>query len=193
MCVKKVLKIATVTVIAITILILHLPFILGGVFEGLAFYKFVIQDLSTPNPPKPNITYGEFPFSLVYELNGEEKVVEDTLIGEYDGITRIGGPTNKSRSWIHSFMSGDKLITLLRIDETDVIHYPFLTNTVGYYMGDNKYGPQGFSSCAYRHNSEEDPNYNRDGYYISPDELLNKYGIKIISWEIAPPIENTFK
>ncbi|MDN9010180.1 hypothetical protein [Brevibacillus laterosporus] len=35
---------------------------------------------SLPNPTKPEITSGEFLFRLVYMINGETKVIEDTLM-----------------------------------------------------------------------------------------------------------------
>ena len=34
----------------------------------------------------PEIRYGEFPFRLEYEINGERFVIEDTVICEFDGI-----------------------------------------------------------------------------------------------------------
>jgi len=37
-----------------------------------------------PNPPHPEITHGEFPFRLVYEINGQRQVIEDTLTCDFD-------------------------------------------------------------------------------------------------------------
>jgi len=59
-----------------------------------------------PNPPKPGITYSEFPFRLVYEINGERKVIEDTLICEYDGIGMDEG-RGKYRKWKEHLASGN--------------------------------------------------------------------------------------
>ena len=39
-----------------------------------------------PNPPKPEIKYGEFDFKLVYEIDGEMQTIEDTVICEFDGF-----------------------------------------------------------------------------------------------------------
>ncbi|WP_336297944.1 hypothetical protein [Aneurinibacillus uraniidurans] len=39
-----------------------------------------------PNPPRPEIIYGEFPFRLEYEINGQRKVIENILICEFDGF-----------------------------------------------------------------------------------------------------------
>lgn len=39
-------------------------------------------------PPQPVITYAEFPFELVYEINGERIEIKDSLIVEWDGVDR---------------------------------------------------------------------------------------------------------
>ena len=41
-------------------------------------------------PPSPAIRYGEFPFRLEYELNGERFIIEDTLIATFIGRRRGG-------------------------------------------------------------------------------------------------------
>lgn len=54
--------------------------------------------LLTPNPPEPQITYGEFLFKLECEINGDKKTVEDTVMREYDGIGWNEG-SGKYRKW----------------------------------------------------------------------------------------------
>ena len=72
---KKLLIIA----IAIFVLIaLFYLFVISGAFLTLTYFA--------PNPLKPEITYGEFPFTLTYELDGEIKTIEDVVVCEYDGI-----------------------------------------------------------------------------------------------------------
>ena len=48
--------------------------------------------------PTPRVTHGEFPFELVYEINGEEVRVTDVYVCEFEGI---GGNENigKYREW----------------------------------------------------------------------------------------------
>ena len=41
--------------------------------------------------PEPTITYGEFPFEIVYEISGEQKVLKDTYVCEYVGKTIVRG------------------------------------------------------------------------------------------------------
>lgn len=96
-----------------------------------------------PNPPKPEIIYGEFPFRLVYEINGERKVIEDTLICEYDGIGMDEG-RGKYRKWKEHLASGNQEIMLLKIDNTKEIYYN--PGPADYYMGDMSEG------VRYNHN-----------------------------------------
>lgn len=59
-----------------------LLWILGGLFIGLPALGWLIVFLVmmfSPSPSKPTITHGEFPFKIVYEINGERKTIEDTL------------------------------------------------------------------------------------------------------------------
>ena len=63
---KKMLKMLGLGIlggIGMGILMISLPWILLGI--GIA---------SLPNPPEPEVKYGEFPFKLVYEVDGEQKL-----------------------------------------------------------------------------------------------------------------------
>ena len=53
-------------------------------------------------PPKPEITYGEFDFKLVYEIDGEIQTIEDTIICEFDGFN-IDEVNGKTRRWKEEF------------------------------------------------------------------------------------------
>ncbi|MGG1123680.1 hypothetical protein ABHN05_02385 [Brevibacillus laterosporus] len=61
------------------------------------------------NPPRPEITYGEFPFRLKYEIKGKWSVIQDTLICEYDGIGSNEGQ-GKYREWKEHLASGKQQI-----------------------------------------------------------------------------------
>ena len=53
---------------------------------GFFLFTVIVFIWRTPAPPLPEITYGEFPFRLEYELNEKLHVIEDTLIVEFDGF-----------------------------------------------------------------------------------------------------------
>lgn len=129
-------------VIAVATILIAVAAILYGIL-----YVFVLSGaifLFNPNPPAPDITYGEFPFRLVYEIDGETKVIEDTVICEFDGFKNMGSAGNK-RVWKSQLKSGKEHITLLdlrplqEIDEYGhtVLELTFYWGNAEYYMGDN--------------------------------------------------------
>lgn len=137
-----------------------------------------------PNPPKPEITYGEFPFRLEYEINGEHCVVEDTIICEFDGIG--AGSNGKYRKWKERLASGNEGVLLYNVSATEKLF--FITASPEFYMGDQKEGVE--------YNNHMIRAFIRGGAssgLIQAEELINKYGIKIITWEPSEPIQNTFK
>ncbi|MNW52805.1 hypothetical protein D3C74_303400 [compost metagenome] len=141
-----------------------------------------------PNPLRPEVTYGEFPFRLEYEVNGQRMVVEDTLICEYDGIGADEG-RGKYRKWKERLASGHERVTLRKVDETKEIYYS--PGSASYYMDDLE------NSIEYQHGypdaliieKEDRITSNR---LIRADQLLKEYNIKLISWEASQPIRNNF-
>jgi len=141
-----------------------------------------------PSPPKPEITYGEFPFRLEYEIDGKRVVVEDTLICEYDGIGMNEGQ-GKYRKWKKHLASGNEKVILLKVDNTKEIYYD--PGPGWYYMGDNE------TQNKYMHNfpdalfiEQKDKFVTRGTVYEK--ELLDMYNIKLIGWDYTQPIENNF-
>lgn len=144
--------------------------------------SITIGIIMTPNPPKPEITYGEFPFKLVYEINGEQFVVEDVVVCEYDGVgmNEAVGKYRKWKSYLKS--NGKENIVLLDLGDDNSIIYP--TGSVKYYMGDKDTEHYLFPNAVMMR---------RNGYgIIRADELKSEYSIVLISWEPSPPIENSF-
>ena len=172
----KILKASLLIILILYVLVLVLPFVLID-----------LHSLFLPNPPKPVITYGEFPFKLVYEINGEQKVIEDTVICKYDGIGIGSG--SKYRKWKSRLASGNKEVVLMKVNNSKYIYYIY-----GYpdeYMGDLQfYEPFEASFPNANIYGEGGSRMNR---LISADELLSEYGIKLISWEPSSPIVNSFK
>ncbi|KPU42116.1 hypothetical protein OXPF_38950 [Oxobacter pfennigii] len=142
-----------------------------------------------PNPPKPEIIYSEFPFRLVYEINGEKKVIEDTLICKYDGVGMDEG-RGKYREWKEHLASGNQKILLLKVDDKKEIYY--YPGSAQYYMGDMNEGvtyTHSFPNARYFEKYADGSI--RDGI-IRADELFNKYHIKLLSWDYTQPIKNNF-
>ncbi|WP_339323097.1 hypothetical protein [Paenibacillus sp. FSL W8-0194] len=155
---------------------------------------------SLPNPPQPSITYGEFPFRLEYELNGQRKVIQDTLICEFDGTGWDEGQ-GKYRKWKGYLASGKERLLLLEVDNPVALRSDgkvvkqeiyYSVGSARYYMGDmkeyEKY-KQSFPDASYFEQYEDG---STSSGVIQSDELLRKYNIKLISWDYTQPIKNNF-
>lgn len=148
----------------------------------------------SPDPLVPDITYGEFPFRLEYEIDGERVIVEDTVICEYDGVGMNEG-VGKYRKWKQYLASNhDEEDVLLKVEGDKEIWYS--VGGADYYMGDAE---------RYEHLTEDEYHQFPNAYYSEPnsvggtdsggvdaDELLEKYGVILISWKPSPKITNTF-
>lgn len=146
------------------------------------------------SPKKPTIKHGEFPFCLIYEINGETIEVKDTLICDYDGLI-ADAAQGIYRKWKSSLKSGKARIVLFQNHEIEIFFTPNINNweAGAFYMGDNEIYDKiniPFPNAWYTSDFES---RRLNAYIISAEELLEKYKIKLLSWEIAPPIENEFK
>lgn len=155
----------------------------------------------SPNPAKPDVLYGEFPFTLTYELDGQIQVIEDVIVCEFDGFINRG-TAGKARKWHTTLKSGNEQLTLLDLRSSKVenelkqtvLELYFYYGTGAYYMGDTENrlarDAQNFDWIDYKYQTK-DGKIGSSGY--KADEAFEKYKIRLISWECAPPIENTFQ
>jgi len=140
-----------------------------------------------PNPPSPDVTYGEFPFKLVFEVRGERKEVLDTLICEFVGFGANEG-VGKYRKWDSRFRSGNDTITLVKTNDNVEVYYP--PGSCKYYMGDLTEGVT--HNPVFPGSLVRDKEGSSRIDFISKDELFEIYKIKILSWEYSQPINNNF-
>ena len=177
-------KMSTTTAILLGIAAYCSLMLLGGLLLFVGMHLGTASSIS--DPPRPEITYGEFPFRVEYEVYGELVVMEDTIVCEFDGFNRPWDGS-KTRKWKASFASGRK--TLFKqsaaaiVDGVNQIY--FALGAADYYMGEQNYN---LSLHVYQLRSNRS-----GGLKISPDELFNTYNIRVISYEFSPPIVNSFK
>ena len=178
----------TKKIIIMVIVALILVCVLGVLIIASPWIITSIEILLSPNPPKPEVTYGEFPFRLEYRINDEIFVVEDVIICEYDGI-KWDIDSGKYRAWKKTFenTSEEKLLILT---DGDAKIYCNL-GSGGYYMGDLMYSinephtPEFYSITSY-----DDVDISLSG---NDKELMEKYKIELIDWRLSKPIENKFE
>ncbi len=156
---------------------------------------------------EPQITEGEFPFVLEYEMDGERYLIEDTVVCSFAGYD----PSNPftmypEREWAESLKSGKERIALIEFEENTEsffvegrINYEHRVileyGRAAYYMGDS----DGFlyrEPCIRYYESyyNEDTEMPDSSFKTLTNEELEKYfGIKIIRFKFSEPIENKFE
>lgn len=174
-----------------------IPMVMIGIYLLMAISGAIF--LFNPNPPKPEITYGEFPCRITYELNGEKKVIEDVIICEFDGFDNLGSG-GKYRKWKSYLKSGNENMTLLDLRPLNeknefghtMLEFFFSYGNAEYYMGDTQRQsvPHIADYVEYKYRTEDG---SIGGSAYKADEAYEKYKIRLISWEASPLIENVFK
>lgn len=147
--------------------------------------------------PKPEITYGEFPISITYEINGEIKVMEDTVVCEFAGF-EVLGEAGKYRKWKSHLKSGNERLVLMNGGESE-LKFEISTSygQPDYYMGDLRYE----SIEEYEKKMSDDrylgyvqwENGVQTGRSITKEEVWEKYKLKILDVQYSQPIHNSFK
>lgn len=182
--IRKILLIILLLVILCTAISLFIAF--GGL-------NFLIP------VPKPVITYGEFPCRLTYELNGKEKVIEDVIVCEFEGF-EFKSEAGKYKKWKTYLKSGKTEMTLLDLSDLNeknefghtILGFFFSYGNAEYYMGDTERHsiPQISDYIEYKYKTQDGI---IGGSAYKADEAWEKYKIRLISWEVSPPIQNSFK
>jgi len=206
--IKKWLLIVVASVLAIPIL---------GPLLFLAIFYIGMSGIFLPTPPMPDIKYAEFPFRIEIEHNGERLVFEDTIICEFAGFSvsgGIGGNFRRQRHWTSRFESGREYNTTspsLDMLITDYVVIRFHSGSPAYYMdrhwSEIEHGVTGSPSppsifvdnLAMRARGEFSFAFHSLHSLSWPQskerlvEALEYFGIKVISIELTPRIDNTFR
>ncbi|MBP0725781.1 hypothetical protein J5Y03_11415 [Bacillus sp. RG28] len=175
--------------------IIAMPLLLAGVVVGYFTLPWIILFFGIQfeaNPPEPKNKYGEFPFHLVYEINGIQHTIDDTIICKYAGIG-IDEGSGKHIKWEERLANGNKLTSFLFTEENqygiellDAVIEGNSTSIIldignpQYYLGYKKY--RDYSPGRVSISSPLATGV------ISEDELWNRYNIKIIEKKFSQPL-----
>ena len=139
--------------------------------------------------PRPEIKTGEFDISVVCEINGEIKTVSGVYVCEFLGVDfALDGGYHRSWEGRVKDVYEDKLAQIGTTEDGHLIRLSFGFYP-DYFMGDDEGSwrdvPQ--PSLMIVHEDE-------DGLWFETeaDVIEASYGAKIISYEYAAPIQNTF-
>ncbi len=148
------------------------------------------------NPQEPEIKYGEFPISVIYEINGEKRKLEDIVVCEYDNIEKRGSAGNY-RKWKARLKSGSKNFGFFPIEKDEImIEVGIYIGSPNYYMGDYEQTKEEYERVMDDDRFREYVEWKdgiKTGNIYSKDEVWKKYGFKIIDIQYSQPIKNTFK
>ena len=144
---------------------------------------------SCASVPSPRVTEAEFPFEIVYEIDGEVITVNDVYVCEFDGF---GWNENfgKHREWKGYVKSTGKDHLVLLEDGN--LKFACGLGSAAYYMGDpSMAGADEFTPSIYYVRTYESGGVSSGVAGIEP--LLEQYKIKLVSWNLSKPIENSFE
>lgn len=149
---------------------------------AFAFLLFSVSDLLiAESGTLPMLVHGEFPFVLTYSVDGESRVVEDSVVCRYAGKS----PSGSGSKWTQSLKSGSRLIVLKVLDDGGLIYFP--QGGCKGYMGDwqrlGSFDPsKGKPAVQYKSGSVTRSSA------LDPQVAEEEHGLRIISWEFTPPI-----
>ena len=178
------------------IIILIVTIIVVVLIFNMPWLTILIGGTLSPQPNEPKIKHGEFPLKLEYELNGKVYTVEDVLICDFKGYGFSEGNGEKYRKWSYRLASGKTRISLVNTKGKEILFFPLRSgsNIGGVFMGDNEEFYAGgigdvFPDAWYTSDFEDNQ---KNLYIISAEDMLENYKLKLIKWEIASPIHNSF-
>ena len=174
--IKRMIKIIIVLIIGF-IIICALPFIY--------FILMVLYSMFIDIPSKPKVKHGEFPFELGYEYKGEQMIIKDTIVCDYDGYSWSleGG---NSRDWICNLQNDDEYGQYYIDKENEPALYIEVPEAPDYYMGDKEFDKE-YSKPVIRYIDESTGTNYEEKYEI---EVID---IKIVEWKPSKPLKNNIK
>ena len=171
-------------------------FLLPSIFLLLTIVLYIAATVIFCYRTKPEITTGEFPFSITYEYKGQRNTLSGVYKCEYSGSHTILGM--HERYW-----NGESIIeydgeydipNIVYRDETMSVsvHEHMLA---GYFMGDplhknvyTDYGYDGPTPYVEYYDYVNDISLNEE----NEEEILEAIDFKIVDYTYAEPIENSF-
>ena len=147
-----------------------LPTLISGVSFGFS------NDL-----PDPSVTYGEFPFKLIYSIDGQQYIEDGTFACEYDGVS-MNTAYGKYRNWKGYIKGSDK--SYLVLYKNDKVEVRCNIGEPEYYMNDTQHPEYEYIDLPVKPYL-----YN----LAMPESVIKaQYKIELIEWTLSSPITNTF-
>lgn len=173
---KKILKILAGILLALLLVIVIVLCIAFGPILGELFFN---------RPSKPQEKHGEFAFELIYEYNGEQFTVNETIVCDYEGIS-FSLEGGNSRDWNCYITNNEDFGRYYPDEQKHPSLYVQVPLNAEYYMG----SPDASVEFATPYLFFIDDSTGTTYY---EQDLTEVVGAKIIHWEVAAPLENNIK
>lgn len=171
----------------VIIIILIVMFLLASfIFLGLNFLTGgILFEAIFNRPSKPKQKTAEFPFTLVYEYNGEQFTVEESIVCEFEGIS-FSLEGGNSRDW-NCYVTNNEEYGQYYLDREK---YPTLYIQIplnaDYLMGAPNSNPAYINPYIFFTEDSTGTTYYEEAE-------IKSVGAKIISWKVAKPLVNNIK
>ena len=143
--------------------------------------------------PRPEVKEGEFDFSITYELNGEVKTFSAVYVCEYDGTnwSLDGGHSRKWEISVQGDYEGDDYGAKIGTAEDGAEIWLYFGLYPQYFMGDPNVADRGIPEPELAVSYPE--TFTGEVAIVNgPEDIEKLFGAKIISYQYAAPIANTF-
>lgn len=138
----------------------------------------------------PKVKEGRFNFSVTYEINGEQKTYSGVYVCKYEGAYKT--LAGEGINWEGYVENGEENCVIPIQTNEDGIIYIDLYFVPEYFMGDPDAilfdVPAPALYMVYLDDDQEAESYETD-----QELLATNYGVRLISYKYADPIENTFE
>ena len=148
---------------------------------------WVLESIS-PNPSAPDRIYGEFPFEIVYELDGQIMTINDVYVCKYDGIKQDSF-FDKYREWKgYVKRTGEDYPILLEDGNLKLFCY---VGDPEYYMNDPQRSYDEFTPSIHYVIYPNEFGGTSSGV-LDIEQYLTRYKLRLISVTLSEPIQNSF-
>ena len=165
---------------------------------AITIIAYIVASVLFCYTTKPEVSTGEFPFSITYEYKGERKTLSGVLECEYSGSDTIHREHRRYWKQETIYDNPDHVENPFVVDQNDELQTTLAISEhmyAGYFMGDplykdyySAYGLEGpephVEYCDYLNGITLDDE--------NKDEILESIDFKIVDVTYAEPIENSF-
>ncbi len=193
------------------IAVITVIFILSGIFCVYVYVGTYVLPIAPhwvtqlpPNPPEPEIKYGEFKFELTYSVDGKMKEISDIIVCEFKGFEVRSIGDSKKRVWSENIKNDNSYeLFHFRDDErkdSEKTYSAICVENIGdykvilhlaeaeWFLGEPDYtgvpdmpGIQVYDT--------------KTGYYLEPaqsDGFLKEHNFEVVDWFCDNAVKNTF-